>query len=429
MIRNPAPIRLSSLRQTAILFAACLATTGCLGRGETKSPEDEIIDLVHHGQYREAVERAKELRDSDPDNPFFLELHKGASVAYRLEEGRRLTFDDDDEAALVKFEQALEIDPGSESATRWRDNTRDKLGEVWYARARELHADGEMLAAAFEAYGYALQYKPDLILARESASLVLLQMNHREGLSDDYYNEGVRALHEYSLDLARSRFDYSAKYRPGDERPVRRVTEVEALLSQERLAIAIHMEEDGLYAAARNEYELAHLMDPENVEAVVGRDRVKLEAAAARLMERAGMMILRGEWNRARMTLKRARGSTLRQAAKIDDLLADIDDARIRAMYAQALDLEHDFRYAEAVEVYAEILSEREFFDDTRSRFSTLEEYIELAADLYERAGKAADRAERRNLLRQIETFWPEYRDTHDLLDALGGMGSEGEGG
>ncbi len=426
MIRNPAPIRLSSLRQTAILFAACLATTGCLGRGETKSPEDEIIDLVHHGQYREAVERAKELRDSDPDNPFFLELHKGASVAYRLEEGRRLTFDDDDEAALAKFEQALEIDPGSESATRWRDNTRDKLGEVWYARARELHADGEMLAAAFEAYRYTLEYLPNFDIARKSASQVLIQMNYREGLSDDYYNEAVRALHEYGLELARSRFDYSAKYRPGDERPVRRAAEVRALLSQGRLAIAIRLEEDGLYAAARNEYEAAHILDPQNEEAVVGRERVQLEADAARLMEQANMMILRGEWNRGRMTLKRAREMTLRQKGKIDDLLADIDDARIRDMYAQALDLEHDFRYEEAIAVYAEILSEREFFDDTRSRFDTLTEYVELAGNLYERAEKAADSADRRNFLRQIETFWPEYRDTHELLNALGDPGDEG---
>jgi hypothetical protein len=423
MTRDIAPIQQKTLAgrsQGVILLALALASSGCLGTKGEKGPKEEINYLVHHGDYLEAVQRANELRESDPENALFIELHRGASVAYRLEEGRRHTFEDNDEEALVKFEEALAMDPSCEMAASWRDKTREKLAMVWYHRARELHADSEGLGAAVEAYRYALEYRPDFDIARKSAVTALVQMNHREGLSDDYYNEGVRALHDYGLELARSRFDYSSKYRPGDDRPVRRATEVEALLSQERLAVAFNLEDAGLYAAARNEFQLALLMDPANEEAAVGRDRMKIEAEATRLMEKAGMMILRGEWNRARMILKQARELTQRQVDQIDDLLADIDDARIRTLYEQALDLEHDFRYAQAIVIYTEIMSEREFFDDTRARMSTLEEYVTLAADLYSRAAETTDLAKRRNLLSQIETFWPEYKDTRDILDSLG---------
>ena len=41
------------------------------------------------------------------------------------------------------------------------------------------------------------------------------------------------------------------------------------------------------------------------------------------------------------------------------------------------------------------------------------------AAELYDKSIQAGSNEERVSFLRQIESFWPEYRDTHELLEAL----------
>ena len=44
---------------------------------------------------------------------------------------------------------------------------------------------------------------------------VLLLINHRTGVGEEYYNQGVRALADYWLNQAKSSFAYTSKYLPG----------------------------------------------------------------------------------------------------------------------------------------------------------------------------------------------------------------------
>ena len=46
----------------------------------------------------------------------------------------------------------------------------------------------------------------------------VLQINHRKGLGESYYNDGMRALSNLWLQQARSRFAYSDKYEPESRR-------------------------------------------------------------------------------------------------------------------------------------------------------------------------------------------------------------------
>jgi len=49
----------------------------------------------------------------------------------------------------------------------------------------------------------------------------------------------------------------------------------------------------------------------------------------------------------------------------------------------------------------------------------TLKGYMKLAEDLYKQASEATDDKARLDFLRQIQVFWPEYRDVGKLVSEL----------
>jgi tetratricopeptide (TPR) repeat protein len=377
----------------------------------------EVDDLIIHERYEEAVHLAESLAEGRPEGSPEQEVYRLASVAYLLEQARVLTFNERDDDALVLIDRALEIAPHSEQARMWSDKTRLKLAETWLYRGQEYHAN-DNLDAALESYERSMGYTP-LDMAVQGQARCLLQLNYRDGLSESYYNEGVRALRDYWLELARGRFSYSAKYRREGTRADRRIREVDGLLARERAAVALHLEEQELFAASFNEYRIALLIDPDLEDAKVGMARMRIEADAKVLFDAASMMVLRGEWERARTAIEEGLGQTQIQAQRFEDLLADIDDARLDELYEHALDLEHDFQYVEAIAAYKRLLEEREWFKDARSRANTLEEYVVHARDLYAQAASSAHRDERLAYLRQIDIFWPEYRDVQERLEEL----------
>jgi hypothetical protein len=93
-------------------------------------------------------------------------------------------------------------------------------------------------------------------------------------------------------------------------------------------------------------------------------------------------------------------------------------------VYRDALALERDWRLEEAVARYDELLAEAQFWKDAITRRNTLQEYVRRAPELYEKAAAAATKEEQLQILRQIELFWPEYRDVstriRDLAKELG---------
>ncbi|MFT5051099.1 MAG: tetratricopeptide (TPR) repeat protein [Chlamydiales bacterium] len=417
------PTLWSDMTSTYLPLAALLASLSlaCQSAKHDVSANSEVGSLVAHGEFRKAVERAAQLVENAPDDKNAQEAHRGASIAFLLEQGRRATFEGRDEEALELFHAAEALDPEVDQSVNWIDKTRRKLGLSWYIKARDLHIE-EQLEAARDGYERSLELDSTLDIARGGLARVLIQINYRAGLGDDYYVDGVRALHEYWLQVARSRFQYSDKYSQygeGNLQAARRVGEVDRLLSQRRMAVARALEADSLYHASRNEYRLAVLLDPDSAEAEEGRARTEIEAQALRMSEGAEMMILRGDFARARGLIEEGLALTVEQKDVFKDKLADIDDARAQVKYELALDLERDFRYVEAIRVYTELLDEREWFEDARSRLTTLEDYVDHAAALYRRAQGASSQAERVSMLRQIESFWPEYRDTHELLETL----------
>ncbi len=398
-----------------LLLGACSST----GASSEQESEDDVNWLVAHGRYDEAVELASERSERRPQDQEAKEVHRLASTAWLLERGRRLYFEGRDAEALSVFREAQRIAPPGSPADGWIEVTLDRLARRRFEQGLELHT-GEDLDGAIALYEQALSFRPDYAQVREVLARALVQQNHRLGMGAEYYDDGILALDRYFLHEARTMFTYVLKYEPGNERAERRGQDTQVLLASERAALATALEEQANFAAARNEYRLALLLDPDLPEAHSGLERTQREEQAAEKLREAERLLLKQRFDAAEALLEQSRGLTERQGDDFQALSAAIQEGRLVALYQQARTLESDGRYAEAVEAYGRLLDKAPFYRDTIARKDTLESFVREAEEIYARYEAAASDAERLTFLQQIAVFWPEYRDVQLLLAQLG---------
>jgi hypothetical protein len=227
----------------------------------------------------------------------------------------------------------------------------------------------------------------------------------------------MHALSDYWLEQARARFTYAKKYEEND-RTERRIEHVDELLATERVVVGNTFEEDGIYGAARNEYRLALAADPKNEEARAGFERMAVEAKATAKLDEAQMMVLRGEFERAEELLTEGQALSDRQSERFEAARIDIAEERLGRAYQTALNLEKDFLFPQAIEAYQAILDDVQYYRDVLTRQGTLEEYVQRARELYAES-RAVQGAERLELLRQIEIFWPDYQGIGEEIERL----------
>lgn len=396
----------------ALLLLPCACST--TRPTDTATVEDDVV----HGRFEQALRTASKLRAEHPGDPRYDKLHRDASVAYLLEHGRRHTFKDRDEEAMAAFGQALALKPDSQEAAVWIAKTRGKMSRTWLERGLELHASGK-LDAAVDAYENSLRYAPGDPSALNGLGEAVIQVNWRAGMGQGYFEDGLRALSQYWLEQARSRFAYSGKYQPEDARTKQRRGQSESLLAHQRLAVGKSLEAAGKYSAARNEYRFAAALDPGNAEAKEGIERCLKESRAVELLSAVRMEIVRGRFEKAESLIEEGLAVTIAQTEMFEGARAQVQEARLEKLYQAALTLERDSRYEEAIVKYGELLAQGDYYKDALARRDVLAEYVKLAGDLHARARDAATDAERLDLLRQIRAFWPEYKDVADQLRAL----------
>ncbi len=422
-------------RRLPPLLVPGLLLAGALAACRSAEEEHDVSYYVRHGRYEKAVEVAREELDRRPDDPAAREVYRQAQVAYVMSQGRLALFDGQDELALDLFYQALALDEQNPHAATWIRKTRNQLAERWLDQAQGLSSETE-LEEALLAYEKVLEY----VLVEESEeenervaevysqarlglARVLLRMNYRAGQSETYYRAGLHAFREWLLQEARTNFEKAGKYADselGDDRQAR----VEDMLAQERLFQARELEATGFYFAARNEYRLVLLIDPDNAAAQAGLDRMDRETRSARKMSEAEMGMLRGEFERAREPLEEAKALTRAQVDRLSLLEWQIEDARLRAMYDLALDLERDYRYPEAIETFTKLLDEVEYYEDAIARRNTLQWLVQSAEELYAKADAAeTDEEEFQSLWEIHNVVWPEYRDVEERLAGLNALG------
>ena len=130
--------------------------------------------------------------------------------------------------------------------------------------------------------------------ATRGLARVLLRKNYRRDIGETYYLEGVRFLRALDLHESHHSFGAAVKYQGQTDDVARRDGQVMTSLAGERMAVALSLEEAGLFPAAHNEYRLALLLDPDFAEAIEGRARTQVDVEVDTLISDADMLIRRG---------------------------------------------------------------------------------------------------------------------------------------
>ena len=405
------------LTLAALLLSACASSNS--------TPEQlllEVQTLTRSGDYPAAAKAAEAAKAQIPaDSPLQEELARAAvevSLASGLEVVRTLSFADRDDEALALLAELEESFPDEPMLEAWRRRVQRKQADYWFEVARSAMASSQFEAARL-AYERAISFEPDHALAPAGLARVELLEEYRADLAEDYYFNGVRDLTEQRLDESENSFEKSRRYDAESTRTRRRIVEVRREKAQGRVAYAEQLVADRRYAAARAEYAEASRLDPESEAIAAALDAMRVEAEVAALLSEAESFVLRSEFAEAELLIAEAGERTTLQADLVETARDGISETRVQLLYQRALDLEHDFLFTEAIELYGEVLSGRDFYEDARARKEALETYVVEAARLYAEAQAATAPADKLAKLRQIETFWPEYEDILDQISAL----------
>lgn len=398
------------------LALLCLAAVACRAQ-ETRSDE-KVVSAIVHGQYTVALEEARRLAEANPNDPGAQELYREAELAFLLDQGRQAVFHGELNLGLELFEKAAALAPDHPTVRTWIQKTRKQLAVYWLDRAAEVTGP-EHLDEAELAYERVLQYDPASAAAIDGLSHVLLLKNYRAGMSKTYFDDGLSSFHALLLEQARRAFQVSRRYRENDP-ATQRAGQVEEMLAEERLAQARELEQAGSFFAARNEYRLVLLIDPEHPEGRAGLDRMDRETRATRTLDEADMALRRGELERAGEALAEATVLTEAQKDDVSLLQSNIVEKRLEDRYREARSLADDYRFPEAVVAFEALLAEAPDYKDAALRKTTLEEFIRLAEEFYAKALAATDDAVAEEYLRAIHpVIWPEYRDVVARLKAI----------
>ncbi len=388
----------------------------CHGPGDER--EERVIAAVQQGRFAEALEHARRLAEANPKDAGAQVLYRDAQVAFALDQGREQVFHGDLTRALEQFEGARALAPENAVVANWIAKTRAQLAVHWLDAAAECTGP-DQLDEAERCYEMVLRYAPHNQAAVRGLAHVLLLKNYRAGMSKTYFDDGLSSFRELMLEQARRAFQISRRYRDNEPAGLR-AEQVERMMAEERLAQARELEAGGRYFAARNEYRLVLLIEPDDVEARAGLDRMDRETRAVSAMAGADMKIRRGEFAKAESDLGVARVLSEAQQDQVSLLQSGIEEQRHREMYAAAQSLARDYRYPEAVQAFEALLAIAPDYKDAALRKTTLEEFIRLTEEFYAKALAAADDDEAEPYLRAIHPIiWPEYKDVVERLRAI----------
>lgn len=382
---------------------------------QTTEEDTTVSDLFRAGDYESALSLAQTQVDDSPDDPYYQGVERMAEVGLKLDMARDLVFDGQQAEALELLFEADELAPGHPVVAEWIGKVVGELADVTLFQASQALMDQEF-ERAVDLYERALIFNPDDERARAGIARSLILVNHRAGMGEKYYIDGVRSLREYWLGQANAEFAYNGKFAPEDKRGAARRRQVAGLLAEDRVLMAGDFEANGLYHAARNEYRIALIFDEDNGDAAAGLERMEKEVEAFAQLSEAERKRIRGEYAEAAKALAEGVELSEAQVEEFASAKIDLDEARWKEQYGEALDAEADGRYERAVKLFDQLLQETGYYEDSVARRRTLTDMINLADRLYGEAMAAKREDVKRQKLEQIAVFWPEYKNVRKLL-------------
>ncbi|MFM7297945.1 MAG: hypothetical protein ACKO4Q_12095, partial [Planctomycetota bacterium] len=195
----------------------------------------------------------------------------------------------------------------------------------------------------------------------------------------------------------------------------------DTLRADDRVLQAAEFEAAGQYAAARNEYRLATLFDPEHKVGLEGLERTRKETQAAELLAESERRIVRRQFDLAIKALEQGEALTVGQKEAFVSERERLHVARLQVDYEAARAMEVDHQYEAAIAAYSAILevAPQGFFLDAIARRETLNDLVAKAIAAYDRAQLEQDPAAKQRLLEQVLLVHPEFRDASAQLEAL----------
>ncbi|NOT30594.1 MAG: hypothetical protein HOP15_09135 [Planctomycetes bacterium] len=410
--RCPRFLGLPGLALAGVVLAGLAACNG-----PASDREQRVVEAVQQGRFGEALEHARRFAQANPDDPKSQALYRDAQIACLLDQGRDEVFHGDLTRGLGLFEQARAIAPEHPTVASWIQKTRAQLAVEWLDAAAA-RSGPEHLDEAEGCFEKVLEYDPANEGARQGLAHVLLLKNYRAGMSKTYFDDGLSSFQELMLERARRDFQISNRYRENEPASLRG-QQVEEMIAEDRLDQASRLESAARYFAARNEYRLVLLIDPDNAAGRAGLDRMDREARATSTLAEADMAMRRGEFARAEESLAVAELLTEAQRDGVSLMQSGIEVQRLAEKYDAAQSLWRDFRYPEAVVAFDELLALAPEYEDAARRRATLLEFIRMAEEFYPKALEATDERVAEEYLRQIQLVWPEYKDVVERLKAI----------
>ncbi len=401
-------------------LALVAASTSCsLFSPFSKGSSDTVDALIRSTRYQEALDLAADRAERSPgDSDAQGDLIR-AEAAWLVDQGRDLVFAGDHPAALAAFQAAAERLPENPAIQNWVRKAEGELAADHRTLAFDAEGAGEFKLAA-EHYSKALFYTPADSISMAGLERVQVVAEYRAEKATEYYRDGIRTLRRLQVPEALHNFQAHQKYAPEEVAGLHRMIEVEGLMSEERRRIGEELESMGLFRGALLEYRLAEQYGSEDEQLMGDIERMEREAEVQDLMSEAERAGLAGDFDGALEILGRAGEQTELQLAEVEGARNQILSDNIDRLYSHALELEEDFRYREAIEVYTDLLDQSGgYYLDAISRRDTLGDHVADAVRLYAAARETTDVDERIRYLRQIQLIWPTYEDVAEVLARL----------
>ena len=399
-----------------ILPLFSLALTACASTNATQHRREAGIAL-EAGNYKLALDEATLALEERPDSAELQRFTREVKILYLLDMQRAEVFNRRELVALKILAEVLTLEPDNRIAKLWRKKARSQLGARLINQGLDALA-GERLEEAVAKLQQGLEFLPGDKRAIEGLREVTrLYEDNREHARRHYHLAlGARDLSDwprtgYHAGTA-ARSDPSDRDAPQlEQNATRRVV-------GEREAWARQLESAGLWGAAAREFakvaELASLAKLPNADALAAKaKRAAKEAEAEEIFGKAGYAIAKRDFAEARRLAIKADSLTQLNRVKLNELLAEINEAEVRHAYRNAEIQELDYRYEEALESYKK-LAKRDPDGVASTKVESIEALLKSVAELYAEAEKAVASKkpdDAAGLWKQILAVHPRYKD------------------
>lgn len=402
----------------SLLFAAALAT-GC---STADTPTEKAREFLVHGDVWQAYVEIQQASEANPEDVALRERLQQLRAAYHLGLGQEKVFADDDWGGVEEFERVLLIDPENKAAKEWKGKALAKLAERATRDGDAERARGR-LDDALRHYQKALSYVPEFPGAVYGSKVVGDVVSSRRTKSQENYLKGVRAQATGEFEQTRYHMQIAIDNDPSLAAARERSDVARQQLAEARLRRAREAEQHGWFETSLREYKAVFAefptLAPDLATRVAANER---EVDAAKLLRDASLLVQRGEFAKARKQLEQAYERSVAQRAAISAQLIALRETDLDRRYNAALDLELDYRYADALAAYRDLDKEWPGQLDVRTRISNLESSVSLAKEACARgeaAEQAGDVANAIAAYREALTYAPKFGDLEARVKAL----------